>query len=129
MYGVTAASIAAVNSLPDTNALLVGEALAIPTQDILYTVRYGDTLYGIANTLGTTVQAIVLKNGIANPDRLSAGQVLHIPARRLYDKDKRHSLWHSAALRRFRTGHDTGKRDFGPESDLSRKHACDTVKN
>jgi spore germination protein len=82
MYGVTAASIAAVNSLPDTNALLVGEALAIPTQDILYTVRYGDTLYGIANTLGTTVQAIVLKNGIANPDRLSAGQVLHIPARR-----------------------------------------------
>ncbi|NLO47333.1 MAG: LysM peptidoglycan-binding domain-containing protein [Clostridiales bacterium] len=82
LYGVTTAAIAAVNSLPDTNTLLVGEALAIPTQDRLYTVKTGDTLWNIANMLGTTVGAIVQKNNIANPDRLEVNQILHIPAGR-----------------------------------------------
>ena len=82
LYGGTTAAIAAVNSLPDTNTLLVGEALAIPTQDRLYTVKTGDTLWNIANMLGTTVGAIVQKNNIANPDRLEVNQILHIPAGR-----------------------------------------------
>jgi len=45
-----------------------------------YTVRRGDTLYSIARRYGTTVQAIVLANGIANPSFIRVGQVLCIPS-------------------------------------------------
>lgn len=92
LYGVTAASIAAVNTLPDINKLVLGEALVIPTEDMNYTVRSGDTLWNIANTLGTTVEAIVQKNRISNANRLSQGQVLYIPAVR-YTVKTSDTLW------------------------------------
>ncbi|HSL00153.1 MAG TPA: septal ring lytic transglycosylase RlpA family protein [Rubrobacteraceae bacterium] len=42
-----------------------------------YQVQSGDTLSGIAATLGTTVDDLAAANGIANPDVLSAGQTLY----------------------------------------------------
>lgn len=45
---------------------------------ITYTVKSGDTLSGIAQKYGTTYQAIVQKNGIANPNKIYPGQVLKI---------------------------------------------------
>ncbi len=41
-----------------------------------YTVKSGDTLSGIASKLGTTVNTLVSKNGISNPNLIYPGQVL-----------------------------------------------------
>ena len=39
----------------------------------------GDTLYAIAGRFGTTVDAIVQLNGIADPNLIYPGQVFQIP--------------------------------------------------
>lgn len=67
------------------NLIYPGEVLAIggaavPTQSAgtAYTVQSGDTLSGIAAKFGTTYQSLAAKNGIANPNLIYPGQVLHI---------------------------------------------------
>lgn len=45
-----------------------------------YVVRPGDTLSGIAARFGTTVAALTTANNLANPDMISAGQVLVVYA-------------------------------------------------
>lgn len=45
-----------------------------------YTVVDGDTLSEIADKLGTTVDALVLANALADADSLTVGQVLKVPA-------------------------------------------------
>lgn len=46
---------------------------------VRYTVKYGDTLWGIADDHGTTVAAIVAKNrSITDPNKIYEGQVLTI---------------------------------------------------
>ncbi len=44
-----------------------------------HTVQAGDTLYGIAQTYGVTVQAIINANSLTNPNQLSIGDELVIP--------------------------------------------------
>ncbi len=44
-----------------------------------YTVQTGDTLFAIAQRFGTTVEALVQANNIANPNVIFVGQVLTIP--------------------------------------------------
>jgi N-acetylmuramoyl-L-alanine amidase len=44
-----------------------------------YVVSPGDTLSGIADRYGLTVESLAMSNGIANPDLLLAGQSLEIP--------------------------------------------------
>jgi LysM repeat protein len=44
-----------------------------------YEVKNGDTLTMIARTHGTTVDAIMERNAIANPDDIHVGQVLELP--------------------------------------------------
>lgn len=46
---------------------------------LIYTVRPGDTLSGIARLYGSTVGAIVNANNIANPDLIYPGAVLLVP--------------------------------------------------
>ena len=41
-----------------------------------YVVQAGDTLYGIAADLGTTVDALVATNGIEDPNLLYVGETL-----------------------------------------------------
>lgn len=45
-----------------------------------YTVKAGDTLSAIAAMWGVTVSAVAVANGIANPNLIYPGQVLHKPS-------------------------------------------------
>jgi rare lipoprotein A len=42
-----------------------------------YIVQPGDSLYGIAAQLGTTVEYLAAANGIANPDLIYSGQTIY----------------------------------------------------
>lgn len=46
---------------------------------IAYQVKRGDTLASIAQRFGVTPSAILALNQLANPDRLTEGQVLQVP--------------------------------------------------
>lgn len=56
---------------------------ALPTAaPVTYVVKTGDTLSGIADMFGVTVDDIVRVNNIADPNALQVGQVLTIPGRK-----------------------------------------------
>lgn len=59
--------------------LLALLAFAVAASASTYTVRWGDTLGGVARRLGVPLSALVAANGIADPDRIRAGQVLTFP--------------------------------------------------
>ncbi len=64
------------------NSLLREEIEAIKSSlnvGVEHTVRPGDSIAKIASQYGTTVEAIVTANNLANPDRISVGQKLFIP--------------------------------------------------
>lgn len=63
---------------PGEMLIIGGAAAPIQSAGTTYTVQSGDTLSGIAAKFGTTYQAIAAKNGIANPNLIYPGQVLHI---------------------------------------------------
>ncbi len=65
--------------LPLVLTASVSAAPASAGSGILYTVRRGDTLTAIARRFGVTINAIVLANGLVNPNRIFAGQRLLIP--------------------------------------------------
>ena len=46
---------------------------------LTYTVRRGDNLSAIARFFHVSVDALMLANGLASPDRIEEGQVLQIP--------------------------------------------------
>jgi murein DD-endopeptidase MepM/ murein hydrolase activator NlpD len=61
--------------------LTAGVHAAPPAQgdETIHIVQAGETLHGIAQRYGTTVDAMVAFNGLADPDRIVAGQRLLIP--------------------------------------------------
>lgn len=65
------------------------------TAEQSYTVKKGDTLSKIAAQFGTTYQKLASYNGIANPNIISAGQVIKIPGSgvRTYTVKAGDSLW------------------------------------
>ena len=67
--------------------------------ELTYTVQSGDTLSEIAAKFGTTYQKIASYNGIANPSRIFAGQVIKIPGANIstYTVQPGDSLWAIAA--------------------------------
>lgn len=59
----------------------VKKPVAPPTsKDIVYVVKSGDTLSGIAARYKTTYQKLAAYNGISNPNVISVGQKIKIPA-------------------------------------------------
>ena len=54
-------------------------AFALFASAATYTIRSGDTLGGIAKRHGVSSGALAKANGISDPDRIYAGQVLTIP--------------------------------------------------
>mgnify|MGYP005833108575 CR=1 FL=1 len=59
--------------------LLISAIGPVAADEIVHVVKPGETLYRIARQYGTTIQALVAANGIANPNRIYAGQQLVIP--------------------------------------------------
>lgn len=70
-------------------------------EEVVYTVKYGDTLSSIAAKYGTTYQSIAAYNGISNPNKISVGQKIKIPGSsggtRDYTVKSGDSLWAIAA--------------------------------
>ncbi len=91
-YGVTVDAIAAANGLADPDRLLAGSELVIPaderapalseSESLVHVVAPGETLGGIARRYGVDVAVLVQVNGLPDPDRIFAGQMLRVPSSR-----------------------------------------------
>ena len=85
-YNTTVNEIKRLNGLT-SDLLTVGRQLLLPSsesidepkQDGTYTVKLGDTLYGVARTYGITVDELKRANNLTN-NILTVGQVLNIPS-------------------------------------------------
>lgn len=80
-YNTSVNEIKRLNNLT-SNTLIIGQVLKIPTSGnnnyITYRVVSGDTLFGIARTYNTTVDAIKKLNNLTS-NILQIGQILRIP--------------------------------------------------
>lgn len=79
-FGVSVNNLKTANNLTN-NTLSIGQVLKIPSttaSNVTYTVKKGDTLYGIANTYNTTVNALKTLNNLTS-NTLSIGQTLILP--------------------------------------------------
>jgi len=84
LYGVQWTYLQSINYLPNPNWLYAGQNLCVRVGNPIpgggtYLVRYGDTLAGIAAWYGVNLWTLASYNGIANVNRIYAGQVLYIP--------------------------------------------------
>lgn len=80
--GVSVQQLTSANRLTDPNAIYPGEQITIPQAPAptgTYTVRQGDTLWGIASALGVHVSQLLGLNSIGNPDLIRPGQQLTVP--------------------------------------------------
>ena len=87
-YGVSVDDIKSLNNLID-NTISIGQELLIPTDKTItetnyevYTVKRGDTLFGIASNYGVSVDDIKTLNNLTN-NNLSVGQRLQIPLKEI----------------------------------------------
>ena len=80
-FGTTVQELVSLNGIADPNLIYPGQVLRLPDSSsvLVYRVVQGDTLSGIALRFGTTVQALVLANHIADPNLIDVGQTLVIP--------------------------------------------------
>ena len=83
-YNTTPEAIKNYNNLT-SNLLTINQVLQIPvegvsTENVIYTVKKGDSLYQIANNFGVSVAEIMNLNNLTST-LLSVGQTLLIPTR------------------------------------------------
>lgn len=94
-YGVPLEALAAANGVANPDLIFAGQLLTIaesspsipppgaavgPPAGRLYLVQPGETLSDIALRHGVTINALADANGLDDPDRIFAGQLLTIPA-------------------------------------------------
>lgn len=81
-YGTTVSTLTSLNGISDPNKIYAGNTLKVPESEggsaQYYTIRPGDTLSGIAQKFGTTVNALASLNGIPDPDKIYAGNTIRI---------------------------------------------------
>lgn len=89
LYGIPTATLAQANSITNLNQLRTGQVLVIPgmtVQDALdlraqrHIVKAGESLSEIARDYGVTMRQIIDRNKLSNPNAISPGQELIIPA-------------------------------------------------
>lgn len=85
-FGTTVTAIVHANGIANPSRIFVGQRLFIPggyggfpSGSIDYIVQTGDSLSTIARRFNTTVDAIALANGIANPNVVYVGRQLIVP--------------------------------------------------
>ena len=81
-YGTTWQGLARINALSNPSIIYAGQTLSVTggqsvAKSSYCVVEYGDTLSSIAAQFGTTVERLVLANGISNPNLIFVGQVLN----------------------------------------------------
>ncbi len=88
-YDTTVQALVQANSIKNPDLIHPGQRLIIPsasrtpeptTREQVHVVQRGETLYRIAQFYGTTVQALVAANNLANPNLIHWGQKLIIPS-------------------------------------------------
>jgi len=79
--GCSSGGGSATHGIAGTTTSLSVAATTTTAPQVLYRVRTGDTLLAIAQRLHVSVAAIVARNHVTNPNRLTAGQTLVIPPR------------------------------------------------
>ena len=92
-FGVTTEAIIRLNSLANPDVLMVGQELKIPSKQVdsvqssssqpgerVYEVSKGDTLSLIAKRFGISLAELQKLNNISNPDQITVGQKLRVPA-------------------------------------------------
>ena len=88
-YDTTVQALVQANDIENPDLINPGQRLVIPSasptpeptpQKQVHVVQRGETLYRIAQRYGTTVQALVTANDIADPNLIHWGQKLIIPS-------------------------------------------------
>ncbi|HWJ03983.1 MAG TPA: M23 family metallopeptidase, partial [Verrucomicrobiae bacterium] len=81
-FAVDAADLAVQNAMNTSDALQVGDQLAIPKHDQtrVHRVKAGENLWSIANQYGVPVSSLAKTNNVREPNLLKIGQVLTLPA-------------------------------------------------
>lgn len=81
-FGTSINNIVALNGIKNPNLIYAGEVFKIPSarseQAVIYTVKRGDTLWGISRKFGTTVENLVKLNSVKNPNLIYVGEKLII---------------------------------------------------
>jgi LysM repeat protein len=87
-YGVESVAILQANNIANGNLIRVGQKLVIPgitarqaleSRGTRHTVASGESLSGIAQQFGVTVEAILAANSLDDPNTIVVGQELLIP--------------------------------------------------
>jgi len=85
-YGTTIDYLVEVNGITNAGSILVGQRLLVPTSvpaeapTTTHIVQPGETLGGIANRAGVSVETLMQLNQLTNANQLYAGQSLSIAA-------------------------------------------------
>ncbi|MBO9150236.1 MAG: LysM peptidoglycan-binding domain-containing protein, partial [Escherichia coli] len=91
-YGTTYQALASANSISNPNDIYVGQVIKVSatataassqaasstSSNGSYTVKSGDTLYGIALANGLNCQTLAKQNGISDPNVIFVGQKLSL---------------------------------------------------
>lgn len=71
---------APTQNIDATATVYASRLVPTPTPAGLYVVQQGDTLGGLAEEFGTTVEELLAANGLTDPNAIQVGQSLLIPS-------------------------------------------------